>query len=89
MNSGFADRGLTTWLPRRILLPELIRWHAAVPILSHVANFEDQNVRPTLRIVPYNGSRAYKYYLDGNKVNGKRKRLLFKDEAAIKRPALI
>jgi hypothetical protein len=48
VNSGFADRGLTTWLPRRILLPELIRWHAAVPILSHVANFEDQNVRPTI-----------------------------------------
>jgi hypothetical protein len=26
-----------------------------------------------LRIVPYNGNRAYKYYLDGYKVNGKRK----------------
>jgi hypothetical protein len=38
-----------------------------------------------LRIVPYNGNRAYKYYLDGYKVNGKRKRLLFKDEAATDR----
>jgi hypothetical protein len=28
-----------------------------------------------LRIVPCNGNRAYKYYLDGYKVNGKRKRL--------------
>ena len=35
-----------------------------------------------LRIVPYNGNRAYKYYLDGYKVNGKRRRLFFKDEAA-------
>ena len=33
-----------------------------------------------LRIVPYNGNRAYKYYLDGYKVNGKRKRLFFNDE---------
>ena len=32
-----------------------------------------------LRIVPYNGNRAYKYYLDGYKVNGKRKRLFFKE----------
>ena len=31
MNSGFADRGLTTWLPRRINLPDLIRWLCAVP----------------------------------------------------------
>ena len=38
-----------------------------------------------LRIVPYNGNRAYKYYLDGYKVNGKRKRLFFKDEAAADR----
>jgi hypothetical protein len=35
-----------------------------------------------LRIVPYNGNRAYKYYLDGYKVNGKRKRLFFKEAAA-------
>ena len=33
-----------------------------------------------LRMVPYNGNRAYKYNLDGYKVNGKRKRLFFKDE---------
>jgi integrase len=38
-----------------------------------------------LRIVPYNGNRAYKYYLDGYKVNGKRKRLFFKDVAAANR----
>ena len=30
VNSGFADRGLTTWLPRRIRLPDLIRWLFAV-----------------------------------------------------------
>lgn len=33
-----------------------------------------------LRIVPYNGEREYQYYLDGLKVNGKRKRLFFKTE---------
>ena len=38
-----------------------------------------------LRIVPYNGNRAYKYYLDGYKVNGKRKRIFFKDQAAADR----
>ena len=38
-----------------------------------------------LRIVPCNGNRAYKYYLDGYKVNGKRKRLFLKDEAAADR----
>jgi hypothetical protein len=38
-----------------------------------------------LRIIPYNGNRAYKYYLDGYKVNGKRKRLFFKDEATANR----
>ena len=27
--------------------------------------------------IPHNGNRAYKYYLDGYKVNGKRKRLFF------------
>ena len=38
-----------------------------------------------LRIVPYNGNRPYKYYLDGYKVNGKRKRLFLKDEGAANR----
>jgi hypothetical protein len=38
-----------------------------------------------LRIVPYNGNRAYKYYLDGYKVNGKRRRLFFKDVAVANR----
>jgi integrase len=33
----------------------------------------------TLRILPYTGKRAYKYYIDGLKVNGKRQRLFFKD----------
>ena len=36
--------------------------------------------RRELRIVPYNGDRDYQYYLDGLKVNGKRKRLFFKTE---------
>jgi len=40
---------------------------------------------PQLRIVPYNGDRRYKYYLDGYKVNGKRKRLFFRDEGAANR----
>jgi hypothetical protein len=33
----------------------------------------------TLRIIPYTGERAYQYYIDGLKVNGKRQRLFFKD----------
>ena len=32
-----------------------------------------------LRILPYTGRRAYQYYIDGLKVNGKRQRLFFKD----------
>jgi hypothetical protein len=36
---------------------------------------------PAIAQVPYNGNRAYKYYLDGYKVNGKRKGLFFKGEA--------
>ena len=39
VNSGFADRGLTTWLPRRIRLPDFIRWLSTVSIPSLVANF--------------------------------------------------
>jgi integrase len=34
-----------------------------------------------LRILPYKGKRGYHYYLDGLKVNGKRKRLFFTTEA--------
>jgi integrase len=37
-----------------------------------------------LRILPYTGKRAYKYYIDGLKVNGKRQRLFFKDEKSAK-----
>jgi integrase len=40
--------------------------------------------RRTLRILPYNGNRDYHYYLDGLKVNGKRKRLFFATEAEAK-----
>jgi hypothetical protein len=36
--------------------------------------------RRELRILPYKGDRDYQYYLDGLKVNGKRKRLFFKTE---------
>ena len=32
-----------------------------------------------MRILPYTGKRAYQYYIDGLKVNGKRQRLFFKD----------
>jgi hypothetical protein len=32
-----------------------------------------------LRILPYTGKRAYQYYIDGLKVNGKRQRLFFED----------
>jgi len=31
------------------------------------------------RILPYTGKRAYQYYIDGLKVNGRRHRLFFKD----------
>jgi hypothetical protein len=43
------------------------------------------HARARIAKVPYNGNRAYKYYLDGYKVNGKRKRLFFKDVAAANR----
>jgi hypothetical protein len=33
--------------------------------------------RRLLRILPYKGNRDYQYYLDGPKVNGKRRRLFF------------
>lgn len=36
--------------------------------------------RREFRILPYKGDRDYQYYLDGLKVNGKRKRLFFKTE---------
>jgi len=32
-----------------------------------------------LRLLSYTGKRAYQYYIDGVKVNGKRQRLFFKD----------
>jgi hypothetical protein len=90
VNSGFADRGLTTWLPRRILLPEPIRWLSTVSMLILVANCcqfsgTTQMSGRQLGVVPYNGNRAYKYYLDDFKVNDKRKRLSIKDEAAANR----
>ncbi|MBV8330989.1 MAG: hypothetical protein JOZ61_11060, partial [Verrucomicrobia bacterium] len=37
-----------------------------------------------LRILPYTGKRAYQYYIDGLKVNGKRQRLFFNDEKSAK-----
>lgn len=37
-----------------------------------------------LSILPYTGKRAYQYYIDGLKVNGKRQRLFFKDEKSAK-----
>ena len=37
-----------------------------------------------MRILPYKGNRGYHYYLDGLKVNGKRKRLFFTSEAEAK-----
>jgi hypothetical protein len=40
--------------------------------------------RRTLRILPYKGNRGYHYYLDGVKVNGKRKHLFFTSEAEAK-----
>jgi hypothetical protein len=59
VSSGFADRGLTTWLPRRTRLPDLIRWLSIVFVLSLVANFpklfEYHRISGReLRIVPYN-----------------------------------
>jgi hypothetical protein len=52
-----------------------------LPIFQNFSNITASQAE-NLRIVPYNGNRAYKYYLDGYKVNGKRKRLFFKDVAA-------
>jgi hypothetical protein len=53
VNSGFADRGLTTWLPRRIRLPDLIRWLFAgflfcflLPIFQNQVQVSD--FRPTI-----------------------------------------
>src|SRR5271165_3803444 len=40
--------------------------------------------RRLLRILPYKGNRDYHYYLDGLKVNGKRRRLFFTSEAEAK-----
>ncbi len=40
--------------------------------------------RRTSRILPFKGNRDYHYYLDGLKVNGKRKRLFFTTEAEAK-----
>jgi hypothetical protein len=40
--------------------------------------------RRLLRILPYKGNRDYQYYLDGLKVNGKRKRLTDFSDRAIK-----
>jgi integrase len=37
-----------------------------------------------LRILPYTGKRAYQYYIDGLKVNGKRQRQFFSDEKSAK-----
>jgi hypothetical protein len=55
-----------------------------LPILQDQANASECQA-DNCALVPYNGNRAYKYYLDGYKVNGKRKRLFFKDEAAANR----
>ena len=40
--------------------------------------------RRTSRILPYEGNRDHHYYLDGLKVNGKRRRLFFTTEAEAK-----
>jgi len=44
----------------------------------------DAWARRLLRILPYKGNRDYQYYLDGLKVNGKRRRLFFTSEAEAK-----
>jgi hypothetical protein len=43
------------------------------------------HLRARIANSPVQRNRAYKYYLDGYKVNGKRKRLFFKDIAAANR----
>jgi hypothetical protein len=56
---------------------------ATFSVLPNVASFglecepERMGTRQ-LRIIPYTGKRAYQYYIDGLKVNGKRQRLFFK-----------
>src|ERR1700730_3455941 len=77
----------------QLRLPDLNRWlsivffPSLVPIVTNFPKlFEYHRMSGReLRIVPYNGNRAYKYYLDGRKVNGKRRRLFFKDVAVANR----
>ena len=53
VNSGFADRGLTTWLPRRINLPDLIRWLFSV--LASVSRCQFSNTtRMSTSVTPAN-----------------------------------
>ena len=86
VNSGFADRGLTTWLPRRYprpsfderafvshpLVSPVRQLLAAFPICPNLsACLGDQ-----LRIAPNNEKTEHQYYPDGRKVNGKPMALL-------------
>jgi hypothetical protein len=50
-----------------------------LPLFEKDAKIGEMGTR-TLRILPYTGERAYQYYIDGLKVNGKRQRLFFKDQ---------
>jgi hypothetical protein len=52
-----------------------------LPIFENAANLGRMSGQG-LRIVPNAGHKGYQCYLDGWKVNGKRKRLYVKDEAA-------
>jgi hypothetical protein len=79
VNSGFADRGLTTWLPRRILpRADSLAFHRFYSVSRCQFSKTKRMSGRQLRMVPYNGNRAYKYNLDGYKVNGKRKRLFLR-----------
>jgi hypothetical protein len=59
-----------------------------LPVVAKIWEIWEQRrmARRTLRILPYKGSRDYHYYLDGLKVNGKRKRLFFTTEAEASGP---
>jgi hypothetical protein len=78
VNSGFADRGLTTWLPRRI--GPLKSKYAGYPLFkipASIANFQERcHQSPKLGVrgqYPNDGNRANHYCRDGRKVNGKQK----------------
>jgi hypothetical protein len=84
VSSGFADRGLTTWLPRRYPRPrsdeQAFASHPLVsPVRQLLAAFPicpNLSAYLELHIAPNNEKTEHQYYPDGRKVNGKPMALL-------------